>query len=118
VRKKSIHRPEYDVVLGCLVEARRNAGLTQKELAERIQRTQGYVSASELGDRRLDILQLDDWARGCRISLTELAEMMDAALTRTRGGTAPRKARVKRQPKETRGRGKDERPKPRRAGRT
>lgn len=41
-----------------LVEARREAGLTQVELAERLGRKQAYVSKYETGARGVDVLEL------------------------------------------------------------
>lgn len=40
-----------------LVEARREAGLTQDELAEKLGRKQAYVSKYELGQRKLDVIE-------------------------------------------------------------
>lgn len=41
-----------------LVEARRAAGVTQVELAERLGRKQAYVSKYETGQRGVDVLEL------------------------------------------------------------
>jgi len=40
-----------------LVEARRKAGLTQIELAQRLSKPQSFVSKYELGERRLDVVE-------------------------------------------------------------
>ena len=40
-----------------LVERRVTAGLTQVELAERLQRPQSFVSKYEGGERRLDVVE-------------------------------------------------------------
>ena len=51
-------RPEDHRVVGeCLAEARSNAGLTQRELAEQLGKPQSFVSAYENGQRRIDILE-------------------------------------------------------------
>lgn len=44
----------------CLLlrQVRLEAGLTQAELAQRVNRPQSYVSKYEIGERRLDILEL------------------------------------------------------------
>lgn len=41
-------------MIDLLVQARKDAGLTQAELGERIGRRQTFVSKFELGERRLD----------------------------------------------------------------
>lgn len=42
---------------------RKAAGLNQRELAERLEKTQSYVAKVELHERRLDIVQLVEWLR-------------------------------------------------------
>lgn len=46
-----------------LKEARRNAGLTQVDVARLLGKTQAWVSKCELGERRIDPLDLHDFAR-------------------------------------------------------
>ena len=46
-----------------LREARELAGLTQVEVAKALGRTQAWVSKCELGERRIDPLDLQDFAR-------------------------------------------------------
>lgn len=47
----------YASFLRVLVGARKESGLTQTELAERIGRKQGFVSIVETGVRRLDLVE-------------------------------------------------------------
>lgn len=54
---KSQFSEAYGVFLGILRQARRDAGLTQVELAERIGRKQGHVSIVESGVRRIDLIE-------------------------------------------------------------
>ena len=56
--EKSIYTREYKVLLRALRETREHAGVTQVELARRLAQTQSYVSKIEVGDRRLDLVQL------------------------------------------------------------
>ena len=53
---KSIFTPEYDRFRLLLIQARKTAGLTQVELAERLRKPQSYVSKFERGERRLDVI--------------------------------------------------------------
>lgn len=41
-----------------LVDARRAAGLRQEDVAERLNKTQAYVSKYEQGERRLDVAEM------------------------------------------------------------
>ena len=43
--------------------ARASAGLTQVEVAKALRKTQAYVSKSELGERRLDVIELSEFAK-------------------------------------------------------
>jgi transcriptional regulator with XRE-family HTH domain len=52
-----LHSPEYIRLRQELVAAREAAGLTQIQLAEKLTRTQSFVSKYELGERRLDVVE-------------------------------------------------------------
>lgn len=49
---------EYAALGSCLAEARKQAGVTQDELAARLEKPQSFVSAYERGQRRVDVLEL------------------------------------------------------------
>ena len=51
-----------EIFLKRLREARQKSGLSQAEVAERIGKTQSYVSKVETGERRVDFLELEDLA--------------------------------------------------------
>ena len=53
-----IEAEQYRIVGACVAAARRQAKLTQVELAESLGRTQTFVSEIERGERRLDVLEL------------------------------------------------------------
>lgn len=58
----SVHTPAYQHLLGRLRAAREAAPLTQVELAARLGKRQAYVSRCELGERRMDVIELLAWA--------------------------------------------------------
>ncbi len=60
---KSVHTKDYNLFLELLIKARRDANLTQAEVAGRLQRPQSYVSKYESGERRLDVVEFLDVAR-------------------------------------------------------
>ena len=55
--RKSIHSPEYQRVLALLVAMRQKAGLTQRELAKKLDREHSFVCRIETGERRLDLIE-------------------------------------------------------------
>ncbi|MEJ1929571.1 helix-turn-helix transcriptional regulator [Nostoc sp. NIES-2111] len=46
-----------------LIEARQNAGLTQRDLAQKLDRPQSFVSKYERRERRLDVVEFFEIAR-------------------------------------------------------
>jgi transcriptional regulator with XRE-family HTH domain len=66
----SIHRPAYRRLVKLIGQARRRAGLTQVEVARRLGKPQSFVSSCESGQRRIDLIELDDLGRVYGIRLT------------------------------------------------
>ena len=62
-RPRSQHDPRYRVLLKRLIQARKDANLTQSDAARLLNRGQAYVSRSEIGDRRVDAIELMDFAK-------------------------------------------------------
>lgn len=62
-RRSAVHSAEYRYLLKRLREARLKAGLTQVEVARALGRPQSYVTKSELGERRLDPVDLKRFAK-------------------------------------------------------
>lgn len=54
----TVHTEAYKAVLCALIEARGAAGLSQAALAERLGKPASFVGKYELGERRLDIVEL------------------------------------------------------------
>lgn len=54
---KSIYSRQLERLCELLAEARLEAGLTQRQLAERLQRPHSYVAKIEIGERRLDMIE-------------------------------------------------------------
>ena len=55
---KSVHTRNYRQFLKLLIEVRKDAGVTQEQLARRLNRPQSFVSKCENGERRVDIVEL------------------------------------------------------------
>lgn len=63
VPRLSIHDARYRRLLVRLKEARESAGLAQIEVSRRLRKTANFVNKLELGERRLQVLDLEDLAR-------------------------------------------------------
>lgn len=50
-----------------LVEARKNAGLTQADLSSKLKRPQSFVSKYERGERRLDVVEFGEVAKALNV---------------------------------------------------
>jgi transcriptional regulator with XRE-family HTH domain len=55
---KSVHSGGQDAFCELMVRARKAAGLTQRELADRLHKPQSFVAKYEGGKRRIDVLKL------------------------------------------------------------
>ncbi len=60
---KSIHSPEHLALRELLIAARKSAGLTQQQVAEKLNRPQSFVAKYEGGERRLDVIEFIAVAR-------------------------------------------------------
>lgn len=58
----SIYSVRYRAFLTRLRDARLEAGLTQTEVAQKLNQPQSYVSRCESGERRVDVVELTDFA--------------------------------------------------------
>jgi transcriptional regulator with XRE-family HTH domain len=75
---KSVFTTRYDQFRHLLIEARKDGGLTQVDLARRLSRPQSFVSKFELGERRLDVVEFLEIAEALGLDaqrfLDELAQ--------------------------------------------
>jgi len=60
---KSIYTKDYRSVIEKLKKARKESGLTQLEVAEKMNKPQSFVSKCESGERRLDITELNKFVK-------------------------------------------------------
>lgn len=61
--KKSIHTKEYAYFVEKLRKARQEAGLTQVQVARKLKRPQSYISNVESGQQRVDVVELQKFAK-------------------------------------------------------
>lgn len=59
---RAVHNARYKHLLSKLRDARKEAGLTQTNVAKLLGKTQAWVSRCELGERRIDPIDLADFS--------------------------------------------------------
>jgi transcriptional regulator with XRE-family HTH domain len=79
--EKSVSSNDYALFLGQLKGARKKAGLTQRQLAELLGKTQSFVSKCERGERRLDIVEVRAICVALGVPFSFFAEQLDKLLT-------------------------------------
>ncbi|WP_313255078.1 helix-turn-helix transcriptional regulator [Stenotrophomonas acidaminiphila] len=81
---QSTHNPDYQLLLTVLKAARKRVGVSQVDLAERLGNTQTFVSKCERGERRIDAVELVEFAEALGVPplglLGEYLEMRAARL--------------------------------------
>lgn len=78
--RKTLHRPENLALIQLLRELRMQSGLRQAELAEKLSVAQNFISNVEQGIRRLDIVELRDYAAALGLPFLEVAAQWEALL--------------------------------------
>jgi transcriptional regulator with XRE-family HTH domain len=73
---KSVFTDAYRELLNLLVEARKEAGMTQVELAQRLGRPQPFVSYFERGERRMDVIEFVAVAKALGVDPASLFERL------------------------------------------
>lgn len=81
---RAVHSPRYREMVARLRQARVEAGLTQVQVAAALGKTQAFVSKCELGERRIDPIDLAEFAR-------VYARPLNYFVTDVRGGRVKRR---------------------------
>lgn len=74
--KKSIYSEKHKKLCELLIQARKDAGLTQQELADKIKRPQSFVAKYEGGERRLDLIELMEISNHINLDLKSLIKQL------------------------------------------
>jgi len=82
--RKSTHTPEYDALCSCLKRVREKAGLSQRQLAVKLNVPHSWVAKVEMGERRLDLIEFAWFTRFCgedpaRLAQELLRQIVEAA---------------------------------------
>jgi transcriptional regulator with XRE-family HTH domain len=64
---KSQHSRDYEPLRALLRSLRQGAGLTQRDLGERMGKPQSWIHNCEVGNRRVDVSEFTAWANACEV---------------------------------------------------
>jgi transcriptional regulator with XRE-family HTH domain len=92
LKTKPTHTPQYRQILAGLRRARKEAGLTQAQVAACFERPQSFVSKCESGDRRIDPTELNQFAKLYRKPVSRFLDEPASPRTPPSPGADPRRA--------------------------
>ncbi len=59
----NLYSKEHKIIVEKLIKARREAGIDQVEVAKKLGKSQSYLSKIETGQRKIDVIQLQKFAK-------------------------------------------------------
>jgi len=80
----SVRTAEYDILTNIVKQARISAGLTQRELSQKMGRAETFIVKVERGTRRLDVVELAEICRALHIDMLEVIALFQQAAAQTR----------------------------------
>jgi ribosome-binding protein aMBF1 (putative translation factor) len=69
---KQLRSPRHRALIAAIVAARQAAGLTQRQLAAKLKRSNSFVWKLEAGERQLNVLEFIEIARALEIKASKL----------------------------------------------
>ena len=78
--QKSIHTDQQHRFLKLLKQVRLEAGLTQVELAKKLETPHSRISDYERGERRLDLIQMRQYCEAIGLTLREFVDRFEEML--------------------------------------
>lgn len=73
---KTLGTKRHELLVSMLIEARKNAGLTQTELAKRLGEYQSFIARIESGQRRIDIIEFLELANVLNLNPSETVQTL------------------------------------------
>lgn len=78
--RKTIHTSEYQALLAWLKQMRIERGITMEMAARRVGKTSSWVAKTEMGDRRLDIVEYVRYCDALGISPAKGMKIIQATI--------------------------------------
>lgn len=71
-----LYGPRYEAIRQVLRETRQQAGLTQVDLASKLDKGQSYVSKVERGEQYIDLIEFLDWCEACKAAPSDVIKRL------------------------------------------
>ncbi|MBA5249053.1 MAG: helix-turn-helix transcriptional regulator [Gammaproteobacteria bacterium] len=78
--KRNPHDKQREILRKILINARKNNGITQIQLATQLNKPQSFVSKYENGDRLIDLVETHQICQALNQSFTELTGSFDSEI--------------------------------------
>jgi transcriptional regulator with XRE-family HTH domain len=76
----SLHSYQYNIFRSLLIAARKESGLTQIQIAEKLNKPQSFISKYERGERRLDFSEFIELANILGLDIAIFVDTYQSAL--------------------------------------
>jgi len=80
---------QEEILLKILKNIRTVTGMSQRDLMQKLERPQSYISKYETGERRLDLLELKELCDACGIKLVDVAQQVEDEIDTSKGKQQP-----------------------------
>ena len=92
---KAQHEPGYLPLPDFLKEMRETAGMTQRDIGQKLDKPQSWVHNCETGNRRVDVGEFARWAVACGVDPGEaFGKYLEVAPISPAGSRKPRRPKV------------------------
>ena len=92
--QKTLYTRQYQVLLTMLREARDASGTFQADIAKQLEISQSVVSKCELGQRRIDVVELKLWLDVLGVGLIEFLSEFEARTASSLEASSRKKRRI------------------------
>jgi transcriptional regulator with XRE-family HTH domain len=75
---QTLGSPRHEALRVFLIQARKKAGMTQAEVAKKLRRYQSFVATVESGQRRVDVVELLEFAEAIGFHPSDAVKRLQA----------------------------------------
>ena len=76
---KHLRSPKHRALIAAIAEARHAAGLTQRQLAAKLKRSNSFIWKLEAGERQLNVLELIEIAKTLGVKASDLIAKIEGS---------------------------------------